>query len=113
MNKTLNQDDAIFKALDLKTIDRVICNTDKGVLTLKIRKGDTQYHLCLDSVPLDAKLNKELMDLLFPKKELEVPQVKKGITLEVNYPSGDPTSTEKPNVKVIAQTKPRGRPKKK
>jgi len=78
LNKTLKQDDAIFKALDLKTINRLICTTDKGVLSLQIRKGETNYHLCLDSVPLEKELNRELMVLLFPApKPLEVPQVNK------------------------------------
>lgn len=80
MEKILKQDDLIFKYLNLNTIDRVICNTDKGVLTLKIRKGDSTYHLCLDSVPLDVLQNKEIMDLLFPVKE--IPQVNKA-SLEI------------------------------
>lgn len=75
--KTLQQDDAIIKALDLKTINRLICTTDKGTLTLQIRKGEFNYHLCLDSVPLDKETNKKLMSILFPVKVLEVPQVNK------------------------------------
>lgn len=85
LNKKLQQDDAIFKSLDLKTINRLICYTDKGILTLQIRKGDIQYHLCLDSVPLDKKLNDELMTVLFPKKELEIPQVNKSPIIEKKY----------------------------
>lgn len=77
INKKIQQDDAIFKTLDLKTINRLICYTDKGTLTLQIRKGDTQYHICLDSVPLDKNLNKQLMDLLFPTTKMEIPQINK------------------------------------
>lgn len=74
--KTLKQDDAVMKALDVKTIRRLICNTDKGALELMIRKGETKYFLTLDSVPLEADTNTELMEILFPVK-VEVPQVNK------------------------------------
>lgn len=83
MNKTLKQDDAIFKTLNLKTINRLICTTDKGILTLQIRKGETHYYLCLDSVPLEKELNKTLMELIFPVAKVEVPQVHKGNISEV------------------------------
>ncbi len=72
--RTIKQDDAIFKALDLKYVSRLICNTDKGPLELCIRKGDTQHFLTLDSVPLDKDVNKEIMDVLFKP---EIPQVAK------------------------------------
>jgi hypothetical protein len=98
---TIKTDDQIFKALNLLTIDRVICYTDKGLLTLKIRKGDNKYHLCLDSVPLDPILNKELMELLFPIKN-EIPQVDKGLALE-----------SLSNVEFIKTKNKGGRPKKK
>lgn len=64
--KTIKSDDSIMKLLEVSTINRVICNTNKGVLTLQIRQGDKQYHLVLDAVPLLPDLNKELMAILFP-----------------------------------------------
>lgn len=66
--RTYQQDDQIMKLLDLKEIRRVICNSDKGYLNLVIRKGEKEYHLTLDAVPLPKELNKEIMDLLFPKE---------------------------------------------
>lgn len=77
IQNSLKLDDQIFKQLDLKTINRLICTTDKGVLSLQIRKGEQNYHLCLDSVPVEKELNKTLMDLLFPIPKMEVLQVKK------------------------------------
>ena len=72
--KTISQDNEIMKLLHTSEVRRVICNTNKGVLELVIRKGENRYFLTLDSVPLDKETNKELMDLLFKP---EIPQVKK------------------------------------
>ncbi len=77
MEKIIKQDNEVMKILKVNVIQRVVCHTDKGILTLQIRKGDTKYHLVLDAVPLDKDDNKELMDMLFPAKALEVPQVNK------------------------------------
>lgn len=74
MNKTISQDNEIMRVLKVSEVRRIICNTNKGVLELMLRKGDTKYFLTLDSVPLDKETNKELMDLLFKP---EIPQVKK------------------------------------
>lgn len=74
-NKEIDQQ--IMKILDLKEIRRFVCDTDKGHLKLLIRKGETNYHLVLDAVPLSKEVNKELMDLLFPAKQMDVPQVNK------------------------------------
>ena len=71
--KTIKIDDQIIKKLGVNEIRRIICNTDKGVLELMIRKGENHYFLTMDSVPLDPILNKELMDILF---KVEIPQVK-------------------------------------
>lgn len=106
LTKTLKQDDAIFKALDLKTINRLICTTDKGVLTLQIRKGETNYHLCLDSVPLDKELNKTLMELLFPIPKLEVPQVNK-----IELIKRDMSNPKDWNKTILISKKKTGRPK--
>lgn len=77
MDKTMKQDSKIMEMLKVETINRVICSTDKGYLTLQIRKGDNKYHLCLDSVPLSSEANKELMDILFAKPQMDIPQVNK------------------------------------
>ncbi len=76
---TFKIDDAVIKALDIKGIRRLICNTDKGKLELVIRKGETTYFLTMDSVPIEYQLNKELMAILFPVKKDEIPQVNKKI----------------------------------
>jgi hypothetical protein len=98
MNKTLKQDDALMKSLELKTINRIICITDKGTLSLQIRKGDSKYHLVLDSVPLDKEKNEEIMDLLF---KVEMPMVNKEVTVT-------PINTT-----VVVEPKKKGRPNKK
>lgn len=83
MDKTIQQDDQIMKLLDVSTINRVICHTNKGILTLQIRKGEKNYQLVLDAVPLSKSLNKELMDILFPVPQMEAPkQVNKEPTNE-------------------------------
>lgn len=76
MDKTLKKDDRIIKELKVKVIRRLICDTDKGALELCIRKGETNYFLTLDAIPLDKEQNNILMDTLFPVRE-EVPQVQK------------------------------------
>lgn len=73
----LKKDKEIINKLKLAYLSRVICFTDKGMLTLQLRKGENAYNLILDSVPLDKETNKELMDLLF---KAEIPQVNKEIT---------------------------------
>ncbi len=75
MDKTLKQDDKIIKALDIKVIRRLLCITDKGQLDLVIRKGENKYFLSLDSVPLPREINDELMEIMFPVKQ--VPEVDK------------------------------------
>lgn len=77
MSNTIKIDDAVMKLLDLKTINRLICNTDKGTLSLQIRKGEKKYHFVLDAVPLDKEVNDQLMDIIFPAKAVVVPQVNK------------------------------------
>ena len=74
MDKIKKQDDSVMKALDVKVIRRLICNTDKGPLDLVIRKGESNYFLMLDSTPLDKETNDKLMNILFKP---EIPQVKK------------------------------------
>lgn len=100
MNKTIQQDDKIMKMLEVVDIRRVICNTNKGVLEVMIRKGDTKYFLTLDSVPLAKELNKELMDTLFPIKQSEVPQVNKGFFIS----SDKATLTSTPPMAIATST---------
>lgn len=103
----LNQDDKIMKILGVHTINRIICNTDKGLLTLQIRKGDNNYHLVLDSVPLGEEANKEIMDILYPAKEKEIPQVNKANVLNETKEKVVETGPEtvKISPKVIAKKK--------
>lgn len=109
MDKIIKQDDNVMKILNVSTIQRIICETDKGTLKLQIRKGDKSYHLILDSVPLDNEKNKELMELLFPVKEMEVPQVNKIPLMKVqerlNYTI--PVEKHKPVVTKKKEVKPK------
>lgn len=72
MDKSKKIDDKVIKLLAVTDIRRLICNTNKGPLELSIRKGENNYHLMLDAIPLDKDIEKELMDLMFGK---EIPQV--------------------------------------
>lgn len=72
-----NQDIKIIEILgehNITDIRRLICNTNKGVLELAVRKGEGKYFLTLDSVPLEKEMNDKLMDLLFKP---EIPTVNK------------------------------------
>lgn len=103
MEKVIKQDDAIMKSLGLKTINRIICNTDKGYLTLQIRKGEKNYHLVLDAVPLNEETNKELMGILFPVATGTITMSSSGQSLPA--PSNYKMQTE------VIITKKSGRPK--
>jgi hypothetical protein len=72
MDKIKKIDEKVMKLLSATVIRRLICNTNKGPLELMTRKGEKDYFLTVDSIPLDKEVNKELMDLMFGK---EVPQV--------------------------------------
>lgn len=114
MDKVIKQDDEIMKLLKVSTINRIICSTDKGMLTLQIRKGDKNYHLVLDAVPLDKEQNDALMTILFPVKEKEIPQVNKQMTW-----NGEPISPDSKEAQILkdinpdktGQVKFKGRPK--
>jgi len=94
-DKIIKQDNKVMELLKVSEVNRVLCFTDKGTLTLKIRKGDKQYHLVLDSVPLDKHTNKELMELLFPIPVKEIPQVNKQPKEEVKTNEMIPLSKKK------------------
>lgn len=90
MDKILKADNLVMRCLDIHTINRVICNTDKGVLCLQIRKGETNYNFVLDAVPVSKEQNKELFDILFSNTATEKPQqVNKEVT-EVPKKKGRP-----------------------
>lgn len=75
MSKTIKIDQKVMELLKVTDISRMIASTPLGPLMLQLRKGEKEYKLVLDSVPLENELNKELMELLFAKDM--VPQVKK------------------------------------
>ena len=129
-NEKLKIDDKIMKKLEANTIRRLICITNKGQLDLVIRKGENDYFLTLDSVPIEKELNRELMDILFKP---EVPQIDKGTQFYADKPLSDKqlkkleslvdNGTTTMNVAKITHndkditdkyfSKPKGRPKKK
>lgn len=59
------QDNLAMKVLKVNELRHIICSTDKGDLSLMLRKGGTErdYRFILDAVPLDEAKNKELMQL--------------------------------------------------
>ena len=74
MNKQDKEIISILSENNITDIRRLICNTNKGVLELMVRKGENRYFLTLDSVPLEKEVNDKLMDLLYKK---EIPTVNK------------------------------------
>lgn len=66
-----------MEVLGVTEIRHYVAQTNKGDLTLMLRKGESEYNFVLDAVPLDKDMNKELMELLYPISKPDVPQVKK------------------------------------
>ncbi len=66
MSKTIKTDQSLISILKLSRVDRIICDTDKGVLKLCLRKGENNYFFTLDATEVGKETNKELFDLLFP-----------------------------------------------
>ncbi len=117
--ESLKNDDGIFKALELKTIQRLICYTDKGILALQIRKGEQNYHLTLDSVPLEKELNKTLMGLLFPVPKMDIAQPKTVMvkdviqaTKDIILEKRDMSNPKDWDKTILVPKKKAGRPKK-
>ncbi len=91
--------------LKVKELSRIICDTNMGVLKLRLRKGEDKYQFTLDAIELPKDLNTELMEAIYPKK-VETPK----------FTGFDPI-TELPVHKAdkfiekIRLIKPKGRPK--
>lgn len=75
MSKTKRQDFELMRLLKVTEINRIICDTNMGVLKLRLRKGEQEYKFVLDSVELPKELHKEVYELLYAP---EVPQVSFG-----------------------------------
>lgn len=60
--------------LRIDTISHVIAHTSHGDICLMLRKGEYDYQLTLDSVPIDSDIHDEVMDLIYPTKPV-IPQV--------------------------------------
>lgn len=115
--QNIQKDHKLMEILDLKEISRMICNTDKSYLTLKLRKGEQQYWLYLDSVPLSKSDNKECMDLLFPPK-IEIQQVNKSangrfLSAKILYDGTGSSLFTHPVVSITDGTQPVTQAKKK
>lgn len=82
---TSKKDNEIMSLLNVNEISRVICDTDKGTLKLKIRKGTDKYFFLLDAVELNKETNKELFALIYPKAEgVAVSSVPKEVEKVIN-----------------------------
>lgn len=59
------RDNQLMKLLKVNEIRHVICHTDKGDFCLALSKGgiDKDYKFVLDAVPVEPKLNKELLGI--------------------------------------------------
>ena len=75
------QDNKVMEILGTKEIRHAILSTDKGDLSLLIRKGETSYTFVLDAVPVSKETNTELMELLFPTPQPNIPTVNKSMDL--------------------------------
>lgn len=68
LNLLCQRDQAMMRALKVDELKHVLCHTSKGVLTLNIRKGESErdYHFVLDAVPLTKEANKEMFEKFSP-----------------------------------------------
>lgn len=59
------RDNKIMALLGLEEISHVVAHTNRGELTLTLRKGNSEkgYRFNLDSVPLEDEKNLELKEL--------------------------------------------------
>ncbi len=58
----IRKDQMVMDLTKTSLISHVIATTDKGSLTLNLRKGEVSYFFSLDSVPFDSKINRELLE---------------------------------------------------
>ena len=77
MDKIKKIDDLVMKILGVETIKRLICITGKGQLELVIRKGENNYFLSIDSVPLGKETNDKLMEILFKPDQDSIKRLEK------------------------------------
>ena len=63
ISNKIRNDQAIMGITKTNNLSHMIAHTDKGDLTLNIRKGEIAYTFCLDAVPYSDKDNKELIQL--------------------------------------------------
>jgi hypothetical protein len=77
INELAKIDNLIMEVIKVKELNRIVAKTDKGNLTMKIEKGETDYKFFLDSIPLNKEKNANLLDLFdgvlyeIPKPEEE------------------------------------------
>lgn len=65
LQEKAGQDNAIMHVLKVDELSHILARTDKGDLTLKLRKGATHkdYVFHLDSVPYPEETNAKLLEL--------------------------------------------------
>lgn len=107
---TAKSDTKIMEILGVEELRHLIAETNKGSLTLMLRKGETEYHLVLDAVPLNKEDNKDLMQILFPAKEFQIPQVNRIVGMKEDLPYTEVKG--QPDAVVTIPKKKAGRPRK-
>lgn len=100
---SIKQDNFVMEQLKCQEVRHYIADTNKGALTLMLRKGETKYIFVLDAVPVEKDVHDELMAVLFPVKD-PVPQVNREHIKELVTIMKDSVLVEPP--------KKRGRPAK-
>lgn len=59
------RDNQLMRLLKVNEIRHIVCHTDKGDFCLALTKDgkDKDYRFILDAVPVESKLNKDLLKL--------------------------------------------------
>lgn len=52
LQEQLNKDKELMNALKCYSITHILCKTDKGELSLQLKRGDEAYALIHDQIPL-------------------------------------------------------------
>lgn len=60
----MKKDKELIRLLKVEYIAYPIINTSKGLLSRVLRKGEDNYHLTLDAVPLSEELSKQIYENL-------------------------------------------------
>lgn len=70
----MKNDKELIRLLKVEYIAHPIVNTSKGLLSKVLRKGEDQYFLTLDAVPLSEELSKQIYENIQSEQKGDAPR---------------------------------------